>query len=266
MAPPRLAVALALVLVLGALLAAPLAAEPVYPALAGRVVDEAGLLSSAQRAAISAKLAGIEETSGAQVVVVTLGSLQGYAIEELGYKLGRHWGIGRKDADDGVLLIVAPNDRKTRIEVGRGLEPTLTDALTKAIIERTILPRFRRGDFAGGIEAGVDEIAQVLGGNAAEVGQRLVEKPSELDWVAVVFLLIWLGVVLYSIWRAHRAAREQRQLGAKGKGRRSGSDSDTIVPPGGWGGSGGWSGGSGGGGSWGGGGGSFGGGGSSGSW
>ena len=101
----------------------------------------------------------LEDKSSDQLVVVTLPSLQGYTIEDFGYQLGRHWGIGTAKLDNGVLLIVAPNERKVRIEVGYGLEPILTDALTKIIIENAILPRFRAGDFPGGIKDGVRDIA-----------------------------------------------------------------------------------------------------------
>ena len=129
-----------------------------FPELTGRVVDDADLLSYPEEVAITADLKALEDKSSDQVVVVTLPSLQGYTIEDFGYQLGRHWGIGTEKLDNGVLLIVAPNERKVRIEVGRGLEALLTDALSKIIIENAILPRFREGDFAGGIKDGVRDI------------------------------------------------------------------------------------------------------------
>ncbi|HBK08338.1 MAG TPA: methanol dehydrogenase [Acetobacteraceae bacterium] len=138
-----------------------------FPALTGRVVDEAGLLSPADRAALTVSLAALEATTTDQLVVVTLKSLQGRTIEDYGYQLGRHWKIGQKDKDSGVLLIVAVSERKVRIEVGYGLEGTLTDAETKLIIENLILPRFKIGDFAGGIKAGTAAIIQALGGAAS---------------------------------------------------------------------------------------------------
>ena len=132
---------------------APASGEPTFPPLTGRVVDAANLLDPAdEEAPLTGDLKALEQKSSDQVVVVTLPSLQGYAIEDYGYQLGRHWGIGTKQLSNGMLLIVAPNERKVRIEVGRGLEPILTDALSKIIIENAILPRFRAGDFAGGIE------------------------------------------------------------------------------------------------------------------
>jgi len=123
-----------------------------FPALTGRVVDEAGLLSAADRAALTGSLAELEAKTTDQLVVVTLTSLQGTTLEDYGYQLGRNWRIGQKDKDFGVLLIVAATERKVRIEVGYGLEGTLTDAATKVIIENSILPRFKAGDFPGGIK------------------------------------------------------------------------------------------------------------------
>ena len=101
-----------------------------------------------------------------------MNSLQDYQIEEYGYQLGRAWGIGQKDQDNGVLLIVAPVERKVRIEVGYGLEPILTDALSAQIIQTRILPAFRTGDFPDGIIAGVDAIDQQLRLDPAEAQAR----------------------------------------------------------------------------------------------
>ena len=141
--------------------------EPTFPALTGRVVDGAGLLSASEISELDAKLKVVEDSSSDQVVVVTVSSLQGYSIEDYGLRLGNHWGVGSKESNNGVLLIVAPNERKVRIEVGRGLEATLTDALSKTIIDTSILPRFRTGDFAAGIKSGAEGIARALGGGAA---------------------------------------------------------------------------------------------------
>ncbi|MGV1013534.1 MAG: TPM domain-containing protein [Methyloceanibacter sp.] len=235
----------------------PAAGEPTFPELTGRIVDNAQLLSPADRAALDAELKALEDKSSDQVVVVTLPSLQGYTIEDYGYRLGRHWGIGTAKLNNGVLLIVAPNERKVRIEVGRGLEPTLTDALSRIVIDNAILPRFRAGDFAGGIKDGVGDIVRVLTGDAAEVEARAKARydadHEAVDWVMVILwtaILLWIA---YSIWRgAHQAPRASHG--------RSGGSAPT------WSGSGGgWSSGGGGGG-FSGGGGSFGGGGASGGW
>src|SRR5690606_33601941 len=132
-----------------------------------------------------------ENASGNQLVVVTLPELGGYSIEEYGYQLGRHWGIGQKGEDNGVLLIVARDERKVRIEVGYGLEGTLTDALSSNIIHAVILPRFRQNDFNGGIAAGATAIIQALGGE-----YKLKERPKRergMPILAAVFIFgMWL--------------------------------------------------------------------------
>src|SRR5450631_2352894 len=143
-----------------------------FPALTGRVVDEAGVLDDAARTALTGTLAELEQKTTDQLVVVTLKSLQGTSIEDYGYQLGRRWQIGQKDKNNGVLLIVVPSERKVRIEVGYGLEGALTDALTKLIIESSILPRFKVADYPGGIKRGVEDIVQVLSGDAVERQNR----------------------------------------------------------------------------------------------
>jgi uncharacterized protein len=135
-----------------------------FPTLDGRVVDEAGVLDAATRSSLTEKLAGLEARTTDQLVVVTLKSLQGTTIEDFGVQLGRAWKVGQKDKNNGALLIVVPSERKVRIEVGYGLEGTLTDAITKLIIEGVIIPRFRADDFAGGISQGADAIIDVLTG------------------------------------------------------------------------------------------------------
>jgi len=235
------------------------AAEPQFPALTGRVVDGANLLSQSDRAVLEADLRALEGKSSDQVVVVTLPSLQGYPIEDYGYRLGRHWGIGTKELNNGVLLIVAPNERKVRIEVGRGLEPILTDALSRVIIETSILPRFRSGDFAGGIMSGVGDITRVLTGDTAELERRSkarydADAPA-VDWLMVIF---WTLIILWFIWATWQNSQPQ----ARHRGR-----GPVFMPgPGMGGGRSGGGGGGGGGGGFSGGGGSFGGGGASGSW
>ena len=138
-----------------------------FPPLTGRVVDDAGLLSPQDRASLTASLAGLEARTSDQLVIVTLKSLQGTAIEDYGYQLGRAWGIGQKDRNSGALLIVSAGDKQVRIEVGYGLEGTLTDAASKIIIENAILPPFKTGDFAAGIKAGTGQIIQLLEGDDA---------------------------------------------------------------------------------------------------
>ena len=139
----------------------------VLPELTGRVVDEAGLLSAADRAALTGSLADLEAKTTDQLVVVTLKSLQGTSIDDYGYRVGGFWQIDQKDKGSDALLIVAASEQKVRIEVGHGLEGTLTGAATKLIIENSILPKFKTGDFSGGIKSGVGDIIQLLGGDAA---------------------------------------------------------------------------------------------------
>ena len=236
------------------------AAEPTYPQLTGRVVDDADLLSASDIAELDASLKALEDKSSDQVVVVTLPSLQGFTIEDFGYQLGRHWGIGTKEKDNGVLLIVAPNERKVRIEVGRGLEPLLTDAMSNVIINGVILPRFRSGDYAGGIKEGAKGIELVLTGDAAELAERVKGRRDaddpKIDWLVVLF---WTIIIVWFIWVTWRSTQRQAY------GRRG---APVFIPGPGWGGGngGGWSGGGGGNGGFSGGGGSFGGGGASGSW
>nr|WP_245280097.1 TPM domain-containing protein [Hyphomicrobium sp. 99] len=243
---------------------APAFAEPVYPQLTGRVTDEAGLLTPEEKAEIEKTLADLEQTSTDQLAVVTVKSLQGYPIEDYGVGLGRKWGIGQKGKDNGALLIVAPNDRKVRIEVGRRLEPFMTDTMSALIIENAILPKFRRGDFSGGIKDGVRDIKSVLLGDAEEVKRRAAGgRTPQDDPMEMIHLVLFLLIVAFVIWVNYRQAQAV-QSGVPGSQRRRGG---IVVIPGGsgnWGG--GWSGGDSGGGGWSGGGGDFGGGGASGSW
>ncbi|HXF54965.1 MAG TPA: TPM domain-containing protein, partial [Hyphomicrobiaceae bacterium] len=215
-------------------------AQPSFPRLTGRVVDEAGLLTAQDAAELTAELADLEAKSTDQLVVVTLRSLQGYEIEDFGYRLGRAWGIGQAGTNNGVLLIVAPNERKVRIEVGRGLEPQLTDALSRLIIENAILPAFRRGNFAEGIKAGVRDIKDVLLGNAEEVrarAQRGGKRSAGVDPTTVFFVLFWLAIVAFVIYAMFQQAHHRSGAGAYG--RRVGQRGYPVAVPGGWGGSGG---------------------------
>jgi hypothetical protein len=154
---------------LAAVLAATVPAAALdIPALTGRVVDEAGILDGPARSALAEKLAALEAKTTDQLVVVTLKSLQGISIEDFAVQLGRSWKIGQKDKNNGVLLIVAPNERKVRIEVGYGLEGKLTDTASKLIIENSIIPRFKASDFPGGIGRGVDDIISALTADRAQ--------------------------------------------------------------------------------------------------
>jgi len=238
-------------------------AAPTFPPLTGRVVDGANMLSPAVEASLNDKLAALETQTGRQLVVATLPSLQGYEIEDYGYQLGRAWGIGDAKADTGVLLIVAPNERQVRIEVGYGLEPILTDALSSTILQGQVLPRFKAGDMEAGVVAGADAIAAQLALPADEAAARAraaAAKPKAQSDPRSGFPI--LLVIIFLVFMFTRGRRGRGGAGALPwillgalSGRGGGRDD--------WGG-GGFGGGGGGGFS--GGGGSFGGGGSSGRW
>jgi len=170
-----------------------------FPSLSGRVVDAAGLLSPDERQALSDKLAALEQETGAQLVVATLPSLQGQTIEQYGVALGRHWGIGQKGKDNGVLLLVAPNERKVRLEVGYGLEGTLTDATSGLIINRGILPRFKQGDYPGGIREGVDAVIHTIRQGEPPVSLKTVDTPTQDSrelFPPVLFMSLILPLIL----------------------------------------------------------------------
>ena len=166
-----------------------------FPALSGRVVDDARLLSPDRERQLTERLEALEAETTDQLVVVTVDDLQGYPIEDYGYRLGRAWGVGQGENDNGVLLIVAPNERKVRIEVGYGLEPILTDALSARIIHEEILPDFRQAGFESGITRGVDAIITQLTLDEAEALARAAdaERPEP---TMVWGVLITLGVFL----------------------------------------------------------------------
>jgi uncharacterized protein len=164
-----------------------------FPELTGRVVDQANVLSPAARAKLTTKLADLEEKSGIQLVVATVNSLQDQDIEPFANELFRTWKLGEKTKNNGVLLLVAPKEKRVRIEVGYGLEGTLTDALSKIIIANAIAPRFKVNDFDGGVEHGVDDIITVLTTDAEE----WEKKPSlRLDAQPLPAWMKWLLTAL----------------------------------------------------------------------
>ena len=140
-------------------LAGPAAAQT-FPPLNGRVVDNAHLLRPEQILDLTSKAEALEAQTHRQLVIATVPSLEGRTIEDYGYRLGRAWGIGQKGKDDGVILLVAPNEKKVRIETGYGARVFLTDAVSSVIIRNSILPHFRQNppDYAGGIEEGASQI------------------------------------------------------------------------------------------------------------
>lgn len=231
------------------------AAEPEFPELTGRVVDNADMISPVVQATLEQKLAEYETGSSEQIVVVTLPSLKGYDIADYGYQLGRHWGIGQEGEDNGALLIVAKAEKKFRIEVGYGLEGRLTDATSRRIIEEVLRPAFQRGRFAEGIDGAVDAMISVLGGKSLPVAENTADRSKPSVSAIAAILLVMMAIAL--IGGGGR--------GGRGRGARQVLAGGVLGAGLGRGGFGGGFGGSGGGG-FGGGGGGFGGGGASGGW
>ena len=260
-------------------LAAPAYAQS-FPKLTGRVVDQADLLTPAQEAELSAKSEALEKSSGPQFVIATVNSLNDQEIADYSYQLGRHWKIGDEKRDDGVVMVVAPNERKVWIATGYGAEGVLPDILIGRIVRDAILPRFKSGDMAGGIAAGAAAVVAQLSLPPEEAVQRVQQaqaaeaqrsqRRENINIFPVIFIVIIFFTIIGSIARAAGGRRY------RGTGRRRGGldagDVAVIL----WGldalsrgsrGGGGWGGGGGGGfGGFSGGGGSFGGGGAGGSW
>jgi uncharacterized protein len=163
------------------------AAEISFPKLTGRVVDNANLIDAGTEQELTNRLAAHEQASTNQLVIVTLPNLQGVEIEDFGYQLGRTWGIGQKDKNNGALLIVAEEERKVRIEVGYGLEGELTDAISANIIQSVILPQFRQGKFNEGIQAGAYAIIEALG-NQYEMREPATNE-QKIHPLSLIFLL-----------------------------------------------------------------------------
>ncbi len=199
---PRALVATVLVALLtGAALAA-----TNFPQLTGRVVDQAHILSPVTIADLERKLADLEQKSGIQLVVATVSSLNGEEIEPYANELFRTWKLGETKKDNGVLLLIAPKQRRMRIEVGYGLEGTLTDAVSSIIIANAIAPRFKAGDFNGGVTRGVDDIITALTTNSAEWKPKPTDVRAEhdatfLDAIAPFLIFLFIMFVLSRITR-----------------------------------------------------------------
>ena len=205
-----------LTVVLALLLAVPAAAQD-FPQLTGRVVDQANLLSPEQELDLQSKSAALEAQSGRQFVVATVPSLGGIEIEDYGTRLGREWGIGREGEDDGVILLVAPTEKKVRIETGYGAEGFLPDILAGRIIRNQILPRFRQGDMAGGIMAGSNAVLQQMSvpaeeaqRNIAAAEQQQRQTASGMEGVSVLPVIIMVIIFFSIIGSLSRRARGRR--------------------------------------------------------
>jgi len=253
------------------ILACPAAAQN-FPPLTGRVVDQAGLLRPEQELDITSKLAALESQSGRQFVVATVNSMDGVEIADYSYRLGRHWKIGDEKRDDGVVMVVAPKERKVWIATGYGADDVLTDAMTGVIIRQEILPRFKAGDMGGGIVAGVEAVIRQLQLPADEAARRAAQAQAQrrqdtdastADIIPMIVIVIIFFTIIAALNRRVRGRRYRRRGWGRpiilwGPGSGGGGSS--------WGGGSGWGGGGGGFGGFSGGGGSFGGGGAGGSW
>lgn len=248
-----------------------------FPPLSGRVVDAANLLQPDQKAALEGKLATVEQATGHQIVIATIPDVQGYPLEDYGYRLGRSWAIGGKANNDGLLIILAPNNpagqRGPRIEVGYGLEPLVTDAFSSIVANSIMTPKLKAGDISGALNAGVDALAVQIKLTPEEAAKRTAELSAQqkklkgkfdggafLFWIVIFFVVIIPLVGRMSRGRLHSSGMGEALLwtavnvAASSLGDRDG------------GGGGGWGSGGGSGGGFSGGGGSFGGGGASGGW
>jgi uncharacterized protein len=183
-----------------------LAAAADIPALKARVTDVTGTLNSQQTAALEQTLAEFEKRKGAQIAVLLVPTSQPETIEQYSVRVFESWKLGRKGVDDGVLLVIAKNDRKLHIEVGYGLEGVLPDAIAKRIIEDDIVPRFKQGDFYGGIRAGTDRIMRVVEGEklpppASQTSARTHPEARgfNADWLVPIFIIAIFGGGLLSM-------------------------------------------------------------------
>uniref|UniRef100_UPI002FDF5406 TPM domain-containing protein n=1 Tax=Phenylobacterium sp. TaxID=1871053 RepID=UPI002FDF5406 len=204
---------LALLVLVGSATAA--FAQPKFPPLSGRVVDNANMLSPATEQQLTDRLAQLEAQTGRQMVVATVADLQGYEIEEYGYQLGRAWQIGRKGEDDGVVFLVAPSERQVRLEVGYGLEGILTDALSSVILQQRVLPYFREGQMEQGVVSGTEAVIEQLAlpedeakARVAQAAERPVQRSgggSPIPLIFVIFFVFWiLGGILGLFGRGRR--------------------------------------------------------------
>lgn len=218
------------------------------PPLSGRVNDTAKVLSAGEAKALEQRLAEYEQQTGHQFALLTIPSLEGEDIAGYSIRVAEKWGLGDKQRDDGALLLIAINDRKMRIEVGYGLEPSIPDVLAGRIIRNVMAPRFRSGDYAGGINEAFDAMMRAAAGEAVGIPVR---EPKSADWHGLAWPLFWL--VLFFVFGMSRGRKRGGFVFLPGMGGLGGHR-------------GGFGGGGFGGGGFGGGGGGFGGGGASGGW
>lgn len=179
-----------------------------FPKLDGRVVDTANILSTSSKEKLSAILKEHEDKTSNQIVVVTLKSLNSYPIEDYSYQLGRYWGIGQKDLNNGVLLVISMQEKKLRIEVGYGLEGALTDKTSYEIINYTLKPKFKQEQYEAGIFQSVNEIIQAINGEYTAKTKVKAEDSGLNEIIAFVFF----GIIFISIFLSGVSAKLKNQF------------------------------------------------------
>ena len=263
----------------GLLLTAAPATAQTFPKLAGNpVVDQADIIPAAEETALNTQLLELQQKTGHQLVVATVSDLEGRDVSDYGYRVGREWQIGDKEKDDGVVFLIAPNERRMSIAVGYGLEPILTDALSGRIIRDVVTPKFKAGDMPGGIQDGVNAIAEQIRLTPEEAAARAAaadkaerDRADDGNFGGLFFIGFIILIFFIIPWLSSRSRRGRRRRRGGPWGAAPiiicGGDDDDHGGSGGGSSWGGWSSGGGGGfGGFSGGGGSFGGGGASGGW
>ncbi|TJY59067.1 YgcG family protein [Sinimarinibacterium sp. CAU 1509] len=177
-------------------------AELAVPPVA-RVTDLTGTLSPEQQRSLSDRLAALEAAKGSQLAVLMVPTTQPETVEQYALRVAERWKLGRKGVDDGVLLLIAKNDRALRIEVGYGLEGVIPDAVANRVIDEIIVPRFKDGDFAGGVDAGVEQLTGLINGEALPAprprqGAEMSRRLEPLGFLVIVAVMI--GQVLRAIF------------------------------------------------------------------
>ena len=200
------------------------------PPLSGHVIDQIHMLDAQQRTALDSVLADYETRTGSQVAVLLMSSTAPEAIEQFGIRAAEAWKLGRKGVDDGVILIVAKDNpkalRRLRIEAGRGVQGSLTDAQSKRILEDVIAPHFRQNDFYGGLAAGVSAITSLLDQEKLPAAQRKAA-PAQADdgggWVTLIVVLVFLFIFFAMLLKSRRNARNNLNSNDWGNGRSTGA-------------------------------------------
>ncbi|HMJ93336.1 MAG TPA: TPM domain-containing protein, partial [Allosphingosinicella sp.] len=220
------------------LFAAVPAAAQNLPQLSGRIVDQADLLPADREAALAGKLEQLERDTSRQLVVVTVPDLQGYSVEDFGFRLGEQWKLGDKEADNGAILLIGLAEKRMRIEVGDGLEPILPDAMAHIIIRDSITPRFKAGDMAGGIEAGTDAIIAQLRAPPEAAEAKAIEaqrdqaqtrgRSRSSSGASFVPMIFWAMVIMFVLLSSLRGRGRRGRRGPWG-GRRYGGSNLPIM-------------------------------------